>query len=450
MALVAGAAVIALCGCSAIRRTLHADAHSTARSEQLQALQLRSMRFADEYVGAIIEPIRHFQSSTDNSVDRLMAQNWVLSQATAAYTIASGPSPVVNAVDMVVLTTLSRMVIDDAWSSERFGDRAALLRNAYHRLERTSLELAKSVFSADQIAELQRVILEWRARNPHTTAISSVHFRDVATSIGTPTSGGIDSFSGLFSFLGLDPFSSLDPAVREIALSRELAERTIYYAQRLPNLLDMQVERLTYEFATMPETTRLLGNADSIAGAAAATGRVVDDLPKLLAREREAAIRQFMDALTLETAHTRQLVDQLRGALEAGTETSQSVTTSIRAFDQLMGRFDKTRAGGGAEPSSGRPFNITEYTAAAAEITRAAHELEGLIGDVNRARPALAQAAEHVSITLQDAIDRVFWRALELIMLLILTVLTAALTYRGITQRRARVGSTPMDQAPFP
>jgi ABC-type transporter Mla subunit MlaD len=164
---------------------------------------------------------------------------------------------------------------------------------------------------------------------------------------------------------------------------------------------------------------------------------VVDDLPKLLAREREAAIRQFMDSLTLETAQTRQLVDQLRGALEAGTETSQSLTTSIRAFDQLMGRFDKPRAGGNAEPNSGRPFNITEYTAAAAEITRSAHELESLLGGVNLARPALVQAAEHVSITLQDAIDRVFWRALELIMLLILAVLTATLTYRGITQRRA-------------
>jgi hypothetical protein len=74
--------------------------------------------------------------------------------------------------------------------------------------------------------------------------------------------------------------------------------------------------------------------------------RVVEDLPKPLTREREAAIRQFMDTLTLETAQTRQLVVQLRGALEAGTETSQSLTTSIRAFDQLMGRFDKTRAGG--------------------------------------------------------------------------------------------------------
>jgi hypothetical protein len=31
---------------------VHVDVRSTARREQLQALQLRGMRFADEYVGA--------------------------------------------------------------------------------------------------------------------------------------------------------------------------------------------------------------------------------------------------------------------------------------------------------------------------------------------------------------------------------------------------------------
>ena len=39
-------------------------------------------------------------------------------------------------------------------------------------------------------------------------------------------------------------YTRLDPAVREITQSRELAERAIYYMQRTPDLLDMQIERL--------------------------------------------------------------------------------------------------------------------------------------------------------------------------------------------------------------
>jgi hypothetical protein len=333
-----------------------------------------------------------------------------------------------------VLATLSRMVIDDAWSGKRFGDRAAPLRDAYHRLEPIALDLAKGALSADQIAELQQVIIAWRAQNPQVTAIASVDFRDVASSIGRPKPGGKDTFSGLFNLLGLDPFSSLDPAVREITQSRQLAERTVYYAQRLPNLLDMQVERLAFEFATMPETTRLLANADQVAGAAGTSARVVSELPRFLTHEREAAIRQFMEAVTLETAHTRRLVIELRAALDSGTATSESLNTTIRSFDQLVARFDKPKvAGGPATPA--RPFDITEYTAAAAEIRRTATELQTLIEGIDRDSPALGQVADRAAATLQGVVDHAYWRTAQLLALLIAGSLGATLTYRSIARR---------------
>jgi hypothetical protein len=428
--------VLALCGCSTIRQALHIGNKPSKQAEQLQILQLRNQRFADEYVGSIIEPIRRYQASTDNATDRLASQNWMLSQATAAYTIASGPSPYVNVVDLVVLATLSRMVIDENWVGERFGERAAALRDAYHRLEPVALELAGTAIPPDQIAVLQRVIVEWHAQNPKVTAISYVHFRDVAGAMGPSTSTGSESsFNGLFTMLGLDPFSSLDPAVREITQSRELAERTIYYAQRVPNLLDMQVERLTFEFATMPETKRLLADADSVSGAASVAGRVIGDFPGLLSGEREAAIRQFMDALKIETANIRQLAIDVRATLEAGTTASNSLNATIRSFDQMVAGFEKPAPAGAPAQAPGRPFDITEYTAAAAEITSAANELQQLIAGVGKDSPALVQAADHATARLQDVIDHAYWRIAQLIALLLLGGLGAALTYRAIARR---------------
>jgi hypothetical protein len=422
-------------GCSLFRDPFHSQEKANKQTAQLQLLQLRTMRFADEYVASITVPIRDFQAATDNAADRLTSQNWLLSQATAAYTIASSPSPVVNVVDMVVLVELSRMVIDDAWVGERFGARATPLRDAYLRLEPQALELAKGTLTADQIAELQRLILEWRAQNPHVTAISYVHFRDVASSMGKDSAGGGQSFSGLFSMLGLDPFRNLDPAVREITQTRELAERTIYYAQRVPNLLDMQVERLTFEMATMPEMKRLLTNADQVAVAASTTGRVIGDLPNMLTHEREAAIRQLLDAVTTETALTRQLVTEVRGAFEAGTVTSDSLNTTIHSFEQLVAGFEKPKAAGGPAEPPGRPFNITEYTAAAAQIARAAAELQQLVAGVDHGSPELMQAAQRAKITLQDVVDHAYWRIAQLIGLVLLGSLTAALVYRGIARR---------------
>ncbi|MGO9037369.1 MAG: hypothetical protein ACLPX1_05005 [Steroidobacteraceae bacterium] len=433
-ALAVGAVVWVLGGCSTIRQVFHTDDKSTKAAEQLQIQQHRVMRFADEYAGAIALPIRALQASTDNAEDRLAAQEWLLSQTTAAYIIASGPSPVVNTVDMIVLAMLSRLVIDEAWVKERFGEPAVPVSHAYQRLEPLALTLAQGVLTPAQLADLQKVVVEWHAENPHINAIAYVRFSHITNTLSQSTPGASGTPSGLFVLLGLDPFSSLDPAVREIAQTRELGERTVFYAQRLPNLVDMQVERLAYEFATMPETKRLLANADSIAAAAGATGSVVGELPGLIDREREAAIRQFMEALTVETGHTRDLVVQLRGALEAGTATSNSLNTTIHSFDQLVAGFEKPKAGGPSQ-TPGRPFDITEYTAAAAEIGRAAHDLEGLIAGIERGTPALDATAGRAAATLQDVIDHAYRRLIELIGLLLLGGFGAALAYRGIVRR---------------
>jgi hypothetical protein len=435
------AAAMATGGCSTINHMFHHDNAATQQAEQLQILQIRIMRFADEYVGGISEPLQRFQARTDNAQDRLMAQNWKLSQATAAYTDATGPSAVVNTLDMLVLATLSRMVVDDAWVSERFGARATPLRDAHRRLEEEARAIAQTVVTADQFAQMQRIIDEWRRQNPHIRAVSYVHFRDFANSIGHPTSGENISLGSLFSLLGIDPLSGLDPAVREIAQSRALAERAIYYAQRLPNLLDMQAEQMTDQFAVTPETVRLLGNIDRTAKAAEDTGRLASELPNVIAREREAAIRQFMDAINVETAHTRSLIAELRGTLEAGTATSNSLTTTIRAFDQLMAGFQKSAPAGAPPATPGRPFDITEYTAAAAQITRAADELKQLIEDIERGGPGLVQSTDRAAATLQGVVDHAYWRLVQLFALILLGGLAVALVYRLMAARLPRRGA---------
>ncbi len=433
-ALAVGVALVVLSGCATIRKVFHMDDKSTEAAEQLQIQQQRVMRFADEYVGRIAVPIRALQASTDNAEDRLAAQNWLLSQATAAYIIASGPSPVVNTVDMIVLAMLSRLVVDEAWVKERFGERAVPVRDEYGRLEPIALTLAQGVLTPAQLAELQKIVLEWRAQNPHVTAIAYMRFSHLTTMRLQAASGASGSSTGLFAMLGIDPFSGLDPAVREIAQTRELGERTVFYAQRLPNLLDMQVERLTYEFATMPETRQMLADANNVAAAAKSTGSLVGELPGLIDREREAAIRQFLEGLTVETAHTRDLVVQLRGALEAGTATSNSLNTTIKSFDQLVAGFEKPKAGGPSQ-TPGRPFDITEYTAAAAEIGRASHDLEGLIAGIERGTPALDAAAGRARTSLESVIEDAYRRLAELIGLLLLGGFGAALAYRGIVRR---------------
>lgn len=407
-----------------------------AHAEQLQELQLKVMRFADEYTGRVYEPIQSFQSMARTPETRLAGQNWRLAQATSAYTIASGPNPITNALDMVVLATLSRMVLEDHWVSERYGDRAAPLLEVHQRLEPQAWDLLDGILTTQQINQLHAMIDKWRADHPQVRAVAYIHFKDFARSIGQPRSGEERASGSLFALLGLDPLSNLDPAVREITQTRQLAERTIYYLQRAPNLLDMQIERLTYQFAVMPETKEMLRNADLISNAAESTGKLASDLPRVIASERQAAIDQFMTALGSEQLQMRQLVVELKGALEAGAATSDSLNTTIRSLDAFVARFDRPGAKPADAPPS-KPFDIADYAATARELATAAQQLQALVAQLDSSSTGVERLTASAANDLRVVVDHAFWRGVQLIVILTVSVLIAAVTYRLAARRFA-------------
>lgn len=344
-----------LYSCALTDKLFHNPA-AEQRATALLQLQLNVMRFADEYTGRISESLREFQNATTNANDRLAAQNWKVSQVTAAYTIATGPDPQVNAVDMVVFATLSRMVIDDTWVTARFGTRVADLRAAHAELEQSAWVATQRILTPEQLAELRRLIDEWRSKNRRVLAVAYIHFDAFAESLGRPAPGKPVTPGSLFSFLGLDPLSTLDPAVRELTQARQLAERALYFAERTPNLIDMQVERSTLQMTVMPETVKLLADINSATLAAQQAGTLAANLPDLLAQERTAAVNQLASLVDAREGQLKALLIELRSTLEAGTVTSDSLKATVASFDALMQRFDKPK-----DPaSSGRPFDITE------------------------------------------------------------------------------------------
>jgi hypothetical protein len=402
------------------------------RAAELQELQLKVMRFADEYSGRIYDPIERFKRATETPEERLTAHNWRLSQATSAYTIASGPNPITNALDMVVLATLSRMVVEDGWTKALYGERANEVAEVHRRLEPEAWRLLDGVLTPDQLGQLHTVIDRWREQNPEVRGVAYIHFRDFAKSIGEPRDEAKAS-GGLFALLGLDPLSSLDPAVREIAQTRQLAERSIYYVQRAPNLLDMQVERLTYELAVMPETKTLLANADRFGAAATSARRIADDFPATLARERQAAIDQIFRSLGKEQAQLQSVLDSARSTLDAGTATSQSLRETIDALDRLSARFKPTEP---VPPKpAGKPFDINEYTALARELQGTAQQLSALLAQLDSSSASAERLTASAATGLGDVVDHAFWRAVQLLIILAVLAVAAGAAYRWISSR---------------
>jgi hypothetical protein len=129
----------------------------------------------------------------------------------------------------------------------------------------------------------------------------------------------------------------------------------------------------------------------------------------------------------------RGLVVELRAALEAGGTTSGSVRETIAALDSFVARFDRPEPRPpGAAP---RPFDITEYTEALRQLSDTAQQLQVLIGAADGKVPALTQLSDRAAERMTAVVDHLYWRLVQLVMVIAAAVVGSALLYRAVARR---------------
>jgi hypothetical protein len=319
--------VLTLTGCSLLRFH-HSPPKAEVTSLQLATntpgaavttgvLQIQVMRFADSYVASVAQAADEFGAKVGTPKARLAALKWKLGQATSAYTDATGPSPVVNALDILVLVTVTRMVAED-YGVETFGDAILPLLETQRQQETNAWSLANGMLKPAQQQELRDLIQEWRQKNPHQRYVGAIRFREFATALGKPQTPATTSPTSVFSLLYLDPLAGLDPTTAAIEETQRLGERAMYYTQRMPQLLSWQTEVLGYQLAAQPESAQVLSNANQLATSAEMFTKTAQQLPQLINDQRQAAIQQLLDGLRSQETDVRQ-------TLNAGGDAAASI-----------------------------------------------------------------------------------------------------------------------------
>lgn len=438
--------VCVLSGCTVVQKANPKAREAQQRAEQRSDLQLEIMRYADEYVGRTTEVLNRFQLTDLTPQQRLSVQNWNVQQATSAYIVASGPNPLSNALDMVVLATLSRMVLDDAWVGETYGARAQPVQQAYRNLEAEAWGLLKGLLTEGQEQRLHEIITQWRAQHPNVRAVATIHFRDFAKAVGAPGPGEANAPGNIFALIGLDPMAGLDPAVREITQTRELAERAIYYVQRVPTLLDMQVARVTYQFAVMPETRQLLTSIDRVSLIGSASDRVARTLPELLDKERAALVADLQQTLNVQSGNISSLARELRGTLEAGTATANALHGTLDSAHQITSQF-APRPGAPPPKEQGPPFDIRNYTEMLREATETAREIDALTRSADAALPVVRSLTQDAATRLNQVVNHLFVLLLLLVLAAAAAATLAAVAYRRIVAQLERRDAVPTQRA---
>ena len=433
-----GAVTIVSCASSGGSSVSEDDALLAADRKTQQQVQSELMAFADRYFAATLEAAKILELELQTPEGRYTAASARLVGLKVTTDIAASPNPGAALLDMAVFVTLRRMIWEEYWMPEVYGDAGLPVFDALRELESDIWEIAAGVYTPEQLAELSGLIDAWRAQHPDAVAVDFLRLtelgdaRQVRALVDAGRPGGM-----------LAPVAEANRNIEEMRL---LAERLAFMATRMQLMLSLQVEMASAKLAVQPEVQQLLEDSRTFTEAsdrfAEAFAVMVADLPE----QRRAAIDQILAGLSeererlladlaAEDGELRPALSDVRDTFEAGRQLAELINETMISTDRLVARV--------LEDETTRPFNILEYQATLAEATITAKEIQQVLARVEHFLGAedLEQELDQVvdsanrleEEVVGDIIDRAFLRGVALIV-----VFFVALTiYRWLIRRMA-------------
>ena len=394
-------------------------------------LQPEVLRFTDTFISQTSAALDAYASQASTPEARIHALTWKLTLDSTAVAIATGSNPTTSLLDLVALTTITRISVED--QARRIAPPGSMdpWLNASRLLETNAWTLAGRFLTADQLNDLHSAITQWYQANGTTSAaffarpqelLSLVHVAGERQNQNRPWS--------IFRLTALDPMAGLDPAVREVTRTRLFAERALYAMGRMPFFVRWQIELLSHQVLQQQQVTDALQSADRLSRAAESVSQTAALLPNQIADERKAIVSTFVQ----QESRLRGLSESVNQTLATADKMSTSMNTTIITFDALMKRFGVGEPSTTPPDTNSPPFNILDYAHTADRITLMASQVDMLIRDTAKTMDSaaldrrMADLREQTRADAKSVLDRAFLLAAGLILL----IFVCAVVYRRL------------------
>jgi hypothetical protein len=237
------------------------SAHASRKTEQ--EVQSELMAFADRYFASTLEGAKILEGVSQSPETRYTAAAGRVVALVTTTDIAASPNPGAALLDMTVFVTLRRMVWQDYYMPEVYGEAGRPILDILRELEADIWGIAAGVYTPEQLTQLRGLIDDWRSKHADARAVDFMRLtelgdaRQVQTLIDASRPGGM--------------LAPVREANRELEEMRLLAERLAFLATRMQ--FAVVSDRFAEAFATL-----------------------VADLPE----ERRAAVGQILRGLRAE------------------------------------------------------------------------------------------------------------------------------------------------------
>ncbi|MEE8607026.1 MAG: hypothetical protein V3S55_05440 [Nitrospiraceae bacterium] len=299
-----------------------AEEKEAARGITREELRAEIMRFASQSAERVADAYFKLEEHFQTPKARRAALENDVAYVSSSLDIAIGPDPEINMLDMVVMVTLTRIIVEEYGVPKVFGDEAKILVEVFRREEADIWSIAGKVLTPQQQKELRDLIRLWRKRNPDQVFVEAARFGDFAAIVGESELAKAQQGGGFLGIKGV---------TREVSETRMLAERAMFYAQRVPWIMRSMVRLMLLDVAQTPEIKQVMTDTGTLAKAMHQTAKMTEELPELITEqrdqimkqvtaERKAAIEQVMEGVaTQRTATFNELTEWMIGQQEGKT-----------------------------------------------------------------------------------------------------------------------------------
>lgn len=397
-------------------------------------LQEDMLRFADNFVLSTSKAAEQLMSN-GQPIKRQELLTIKVALSSDVYGLASGSNALANLVGLTVLSSGARWRVEDYWLPKVYGASAEPMLKTLRAREEEIWEISKRVLKPEMIEDLKTAIAQWRKTSGDPQGdleafASNSLVNEVTKGFSNTRASSNTSYvpSSVFALLDIDPLSGLDPATRELTETRLFAERALFMSQRLPQLIEWQLELLAMGAASIPQVNKLADGADQLGNSSERISHLLEQFPGILSHERE----KIIEALRSERQGLETLSRSLGETMAQGSVMALNVDQAFKSFDGLLGHIREW-----PEDPNSRPFDINEYGKTAHEITEMATQINLLIGQLNKehnmasATPVRSANSEAI----RSIIDYAFKKLMLLIALITLLVVAGRLSYLWIVNR---------------
>jgi hypothetical protein len=398
--------------------------------------------FADRFRTLLGDATEEILARTTDARKRAIIQTLLVDSTMSLYDIATNGEPFSQVLDMTIVVTLTSQIwIDEGRAIELLGpeDAKPLIR-ALREARREVWNLAAELTAPEMLAQLDFMIASWRRSNPGVEEVAWVRLSDFAklrgSSLVTESAGNIGLFDGLEAGLAQ-------------AKSYELLMNRIFYlSKRAPTLLGWQSQAALDAVLAREEIQRVLANLESSTkaanDAAATAGKLADELPQLVQREREAIFAELdrrqadvdssLAKVNAIAADARAATADVKATLEGVSPLLEKTEPTLAAVQKLAETSERILAkvaeikGPDVPPDPNappaKPVTVDDVKEALAAATGTLEQANALLerGESLGDSPAIkglideiTHATEQRIQSLEESVARLLWLAAGLV-----------------------------------